>query len=190
MGTNAENKVSFGLSNSHYSVIAITDGAITYGTPIKIPGSVSLSIDPRGDMIEFYADNMLYYSAQNNQGYDGKLEIANIPQSFRVNILGEELVSTDNVLLEQQSAQGAAFAFLFEITGDKYASKNLLYNCTATRPSTSANTRTNSADPQTSELDFVSSGRETDGYVKAVTTADTTAAVTAAWYTKVYEKTT
>lgn len=183
----AENKVLFGLKNAHYAPYDET--AKTYETPIALPGSVSLSIDPRGDMIEFYADDMLYYSASNNQGYDGKLELALIPQSFRVDVLGEELVSTDNVLLEQAAAQGSPFALLFEITGDIYGSKNLLYYCKATRPSTSANTKTDKADPSTQELDFVASGRAADGYVKAVTTATTTKAVTDAWYTKVYEKT-
>ena len=31
---------------------------------------------------EFYADNISYFSAEINNGYDGELEIANIPTSF------------------------------------------------------------------------------------------------------------
>ena len=101
-------------------------------------------------------------------------------------MLGEELVATDYVLLEQQAAQGSPYALLFEITGDKYASKNALYNCTASRPSKSAQTKTSSTDPQTESFDFVASGRESDGYVKAVTTADTPSTVMDNWYKSVY----
>lgn len=181
------NKVNFGLKNAHAAVYDATAG--TYATPFALPGSVSLSLDPRGDMIEFYADDMLYYSASNNQGYDGSLELSIVTQEFRVNVLGEELVATDYVLLEQQAAQGSPYALLFEITGDKYASKNALYNCTASRPSKSANTKTSSTDPQTESFDFVASGRGSDGYVKAVTTADTPSTVMDSWYKSVYLKT-
>ena len=86
------NKVNFGLKNAHAAVYDATAG--TYATPFALPGSVSLSLDPRGDMIEFYADDMLYYSASNNQGYDGSLELSLVTQEFRVNVLGEELVAT------------------------------------------------------------------------------------------------
>ncbi len=51
-------------------------GAIKFGTPIPLPGAVELTFEPRGDLIEFYADDMLYYAASNNQGYDGTLSIA------------------------------------------------------------------------------------------------------------------
>ena len=41
----ARNKVEFGLRNVHYAVITEgDDGAITYGTPTKIPGAVSITI--------------------------------------------------------------------------------------------------------------------------------------------------
>ena len=41
----ARNKVEFGLRNVHYAVITEgDDGAITYGTPTKIPGAVSIKI--------------------------------------------------------------------------------------------------------------------------------------------------
>ena len=58
-----ENTVEYGLKNAYYSKITIgEDGSFTYADPVKMQGSVELSLEPRGDMIEFYADDMLYYS--------------------------------------------------------------------------------------------------------------------------------
>ena len=108
-----ENKITFGLKNAHYALLTEAAGVITYGTPVKIPGSVSITLDPRGDLDEFYADDVLYYSGENNQGYDGSLEIANIPQTFSTEVLGEELDSTDKVLTEKSSTQTKPFALLF-----------------------------------------------------------------------------
>ena len=91
MTARKENKVTFGLKNAHYAVIENeTEEGITYGTPIRIPGAVEISLEPRGEMTEFYADDMLYYAAQNNQGYDGTLNIANIPDQFAIDRNGED----------------------------------------------------------------------------------------------------
>ncbi len=83
------NKIQFGLTNVYYAPYTVVAEAITYETPIRIPGAVEISLEPRGDMVEFYADNMLYYSASNNQGYDGNLSVANIPEQFAIDALGE-----------------------------------------------------------------------------------------------------
>ncbi|MDA2164312.1 phage tail protein, partial [Bacillus cereus group sp. Bc252] len=129
-----ENKVAFGLKNVHYALYEIKDGAITFSTPIRLPGAVELTFDPRGDLIEFYADDMLYYAASNNQGYDGTLSIATIPEQFAIDALGEQLDETDGVLNEVADAKGKPFALLFEFDGDINATRHVMYNCAASRP--------------------------------------------------------
>lgn len=180
------NKVNFGLKNVHYATYTVSGSTITYDAPVKVPGAVELSLEPRGDMVEFYADDMLYYSASNNQGYDGTLSIANIPEAFAIACLGEEKDATDMVLTEKSTLKGKPFALLFEFDGDVKATRHVLYSCTASRPTISSSTKTNTAEPQANELTFVASPRETDYAVKTKTTETTPALVYDAWYTAVY----
>lgn len=185
----AENKVTYGLKNAHYAKITVgEDGGITYGTPKALPGSVEIALDPRGDMTEFYADDILYYSASNNQGYDGTLTIANIPEDFAIDILGEEKDETDLVITEKANATGSPFALMFEFTGDVKAVRHVMYNCTASRPSVGSSTKTDSVEPNTNELTFVASARPSDYAVKTKTTIKTPAEIYNNWYNKVYEK--
>lgn len=186
-----ENKVAFGLKNVHYAPYEVKDGAVTFGTPIPMPGGVELTFDPRGDLIEFYADDMLFYSASNNQGYDGTLSIASIPEQFAIDALGEQLDETDGVLNELADAKGKPFALLFEFDGDLKATRHVMFSCTASRPTIASKTKTSSAEPNTNELKFVSSPIDIAGkrMVKTKTTAKTTPAIYDNWYKKVYIKT-
>ncbi|WP_428817114.1 major tail protein [Clostridium butyricum] len=185
----SENKVTFGLKNAHYAKITIgEDGEITYATPKALPGNTELSLDPRGDMTEFYADDMLYYSADNNQGYDGSLTLANLTEDFLTEILGEEKDSEDLVITEKSTATGSYFALMFEFDGDVKSIRHVMYYCKASRPKVSSATKTDKTDPNTVELSFVSSPRPGDYAVKTKTTTTTPAKIYDAWYTKVYEK--
>ncbi|WP_078434231.1 major tail protein [Metabacillus halosaccharovorans] len=181
-----ENKVNYGIKNAHYATYTESGGIITYDTPIPLPGSVELSLEARGDMIEFYADDMLYYKAPNNQGYNGTLSIANIPESFAIDVLGEEKHETDKVLTEKANAKGKPFAFLFEFDGDVKATRHVMYNCAANRPNLSGSTTTDTVEPQPNELTFIASARSTDLAVKTKTTPETTATVYDNWYKAVY----
>lgn len=184
------NKVNFGLKNVHYAPIEVEDDKITYDTPIRVPGAVSLELTPRGELAEFYADDMLYYSASSNDGYDGTLSIANIPEQFAIDALGEEKDEDDGVLTEKADAKQKDFALMFEFDGDKKATRHVLYKCVANRPTVSGETTTNTKEPQPNELTFISSARETDYAVKTKTTSETSEGIYDGWYDEVYEKST
>lgn len=184
----AENKVIFGLKNAHYAVITETDGVITYAEPVPMPGSVELSLEGRGELAEFYADDILYYSAASNQGYDGTLTIAKIPESFAIDVLGEVKDEVDGVITEKSDAKQKMFALMFEFDGDQQAVRHVLYYCSASRPAIAGSTKTATVEPTTSELTFVASPRPTDKFVKSKTTAEADPAVYGAWYDNVYAK--
>ena len=101
------NKVKFGLKNCHYAKATLDPdtNAVTFGTPVAIPGAVNLSLDPEGDTEPFYADDMVYYTTVANNGYSGDLEIALIPESFRKDILKETEWNTLRLRVEGNHIQ-------------------------------------------------------------------------------------
>ena len=182
---NKKNKVKYNLKNTHYAMLTVSeDGAVSYGTPIPMPGSVSISLDANGEPENFYADGTAYYVINNNMGYDGDLELAMIPESFRKDALREELDSR-GVLIENASAELAAFALLFEFDGDQRHIRHVLYNCSASRPGIEGKTNEESREVQTETL-TVKATPLADGMVKAKTGHSTDEAVYQDWYKAVY----
>jgi phi13 family phage major tail protein len=185
-----ENKVVFGLKNAHYSVITESaEGVETYGTPIALKGAVEITLEPKGEQSDFYADDTLFHTTTSNQGYETTLTIANISREFRVDVLGEITEGTDNVLTETANAKPNKIAFMFEFDGDQKAVRHVLYNCTVARPSLTSATKTETAEPSTQELTLVAAPRSVDGVVKRSTTSDTPDPIYDAWYTTVYAPT-
>lgn len=183
------NKVKFNLKNAHYALLTLgEDGSPTYGNPVPMPGSVSISLDANGEPENFYADGVAYYVINNNMGYDGDLELAMIPESFRTDVLREELDSK-GVLIENADAELAAFALLFEFDGDQKHIRHVLYNCSASRPGIEGKTNEDSKEVQTETL-TVKATPLANGVVKAKTGNTTDATVYANWYKAVYLPTT
>lgn len=182
-----ENKVKFGLKNVHYAPITQGEaGAITVGTPKWIPGAVNLSLTAQGEAAEFYADDILYYATSANMGYQGDLEIARVPQSFKEDILKEKLDPETGVMFEDASMEPAPFVLLFEFDGDINATRHILYYCTTSRPGVKGATTTKAKDPQTDTMTITAAPRA-DGIVKASTTPSTKPEIYAGWYKSVLE---
>lgn len=161
-----KNKVKFGLSNVHVAkIIKGEDGAITYGTPFKIPGAVNLSLDAEGDNEPFYADNIKFFESFANNGYSGELEIAKIPDEFYKEILGQKIDSIGGVV-ENINDVITPFAFMYQIEGDVTGTRFCYYNTTVSRPSTEAGTVEDTKTPNTDTLSITTSAREDNGNVR------------------------
>lgn len=180
-----KNKVKFNICNVHYALQnKAEDGTVSFENPVLMPGAVSLSLDANGEPSNFYADGYAYYTISNNMGYDGALELAMVPESFRTDVLKEELDS-NNVLLENANVETANFALLFEFDGDVKKIRHVLYNCAASRPSIESQTNEDEVEVQTETLSLTATPLA-NGYVKAKTGDDTTDTVYTGWYNSVY----
>lgn len=87
---------------------------VTFATPVAMPGAVSISMDPTREPESFYADGIEYYVINNNQGYEGDLELAMIPEAFRTDILKEE-ADANQVLVENANSEIGSFALLLSL---------------------------------------------------------------------------
>lgn len=150
------NKIKYGIKNVYYAVATeATNGTLTFGTPVAMPGAVNLTLDPEGtDAAQFYADNIVYYLAPgSNNGYTGSIELAKIPDSFRKDVLGD-IEDSNGLLVENAEAESAHFALLFEFAGDKMSTRHAIYNCTAARPSVASATKEEQVEPQTETVNL------------------------------------
>lgn len=180
------NKVKFGLKNVHYAPITTAeDGSISFGTPKSLPGAVSLTLDVQGEEVEFEADDVIYYASYANTGYKGNLEIANITDDFRKDILGDVEDETSHVLMEYASAEAKPFALLYEVNGDQKASRRVLYYCTVAKPGENASTTGKTKTPQTDTM-LLTSVPMADGLTRARTLDNTTDTVYKDWYKSVW----
>lgn len=190
----ADNKIKYGLKNVYYAKATLaSDNSATYSTPVAIPGAVSLSMDAQGENSKFYADNIVYWVGVNNNGYEGDLEVARIPDSFKTDILGY-LAGNDDVLIEDANAEAVHFALLFQFEGDQKATKHVLYNCTAARPAASGNTKNENIEPQTESMTITATAIHNASInkdiVKAETVASTGSTTYSSWTSQVYQATT
>ncbi|MFT9267003.1 major tail protein [Oenococcus sp.] len=154
MTDTAQNKVRYGLKDVTIIPITADDGStLTYGTPFAQPGATDLSIDPVGDAFDVEADDTKFYSADNNQGYSGKLTITNIVDNFYSQVLGET-ASANGGFEENSNSQTHPFAIAFRIAGDAKNQRFVFRKATATRPSIGSSTRGSKSDISTQELDI------------------------------------
>lgn len=183
----AENKVQFNLKNVHYAIITEGTSGISFGTPVAVPGAVSLNLDPQGGITPFYADGIVYYNAVANNGYAGDLEMARFPDQMMQDIWGYSIGSTSKVLTENATVEPKNFALLYQIDGDQNSNYYVLYNCSAARPGVGSSTTTDSKEPQT-QTAAISAAPLADGKIMARTTADTPTATKTGWFTTVFQE--
>ena len=179
-----KNKVKYNLKNVHYAVLTMNGNTPSYGAPVAIPGAVSLSLSANGEPEKFYADGIAYYVFNNNSGYDGDLEIALIPESFRTDILNESLDS-NGVLVENSENEFKHFALLFEFDGDNKHIRYVLYDCSASRPGIEGETNEQNKKVKTEKLKIKASPLP-DGRVRGMTGDTTDATTYNNWYASVY----
>lgn len=172
-------KIKYGIKNCHYAVATIaSNGSATYGTPVPLVGAVSLSLDQQGDTNKFFADNIVFFTSVANNGYEGDLELAIVPDSFYTDCLGFAN-DAKSVMYEDANKTPAHFALTFQVETDEGPKRVVLYNCVATRPALNASTKEDTIEPQTETISITattiySAAKDTDVVRSSCTTSQST----------------
>lgn len=186
------NKIKYGIKNCKYAVATISStGAATYGTIKDLAGAVSISLDPQGDTNNFYADNIVYFTSVANNGYEGDLELAKVPDSFLTDCLGY-IADGNGVLVEDANATPVHFALMFQFEGDVNAKRTVLYNCVAARPNVEGATKEDAIEPQTETISLTATtvyNAVLDTDVVKASCTETESTAYNSWLSAVYQTT-
>lgn len=165
-----ENKIKYGLKNVNYAVQTetITEGVatISYGAYKPVPGAVNMTNAPVGETVEFFADDVVYFSEDTNSGYDGNIEMALVPDTFRVDVFGDTL-DDNGALIENTNGKPKKIALAFEFDGDVNKTRHVLYSVKVSRPNIDSSTRTNTKTPATESMAYQARPRTDNGNIKA-----------------------
>jgi phi13 family phage major tail protein len=147
------NKVLFGLKNVYYAKRIADDssGEPQWETPVALPGAVTYKPTAEGDEVKFYADDGLFFSATQNNGYSADLEMATVTDEIVADMLNWP-IDDNGALIEDADALPTPFALIFEVQGDAKARRTVLYECRAARPEPEEKTKGASIEPRTETL--------------------------------------
>lgn len=148
----AKNKVKFGLSRLYRAKLTRgEDGTVTFGSPIAMPGAVSMTVTPEGEEgSPFYADNGIYYQGDDvNGGYTLEFNVAMLDAEAKRDIYNETLDEATGVQYEVVDAKIPEWAYICQVEGDVYPLGMVFYACKASRNETSANTKGESTEVDT-----------------------------------------
>lgn len=158
----AGNKVRYGLKNLRRAkVTRNADGTVTFGTPERMKGAVSISFTKEGsDAQDFYADDEVYYTVDGtNGGYSAELVIARLNSADREALLGETY-DDDGVQYETTEDKAPEWAYIMEMQGDFSPIAFCFYNGKASRIDLNANTKGESVEVDTDTVSIRFTGIE------------------------------
>ena len=183
-------KITYGLSNLHYSKITVTESGgvytVAYATPVSIPGAREMTLDVSGEPTIIWADNIQYVTIGANAGYEGNFTTLTVPQSFYTDILGM-VVDENGLLCESEDDTLSQFALLGEFdTEDTERKRFCLYNCTASKPSFGGSTKEDTVEAYEFEIPITATAALDTGVIKssAINSGGSATAFNA-WFTSV-----
>ena len=178
----AKNTVKFGLEELHYAIETEDD---VYGEWKEWPGAVSMEREPNSEQSNFYADDHTYYVVSVDNGYSCTLTCAMIPEDVEKDVLGDSLDPETGIMVESRDSTIKRIAIGYAIRGDVQKRKFVDYGCILTRPTTTAETTTESAEPQTDEISMTSVGLRNQPYSRIKSSSTTSEEILGKWWDKV-----
>jgi len=183
-------KITYGIKNVHYAQkTEAPDGSPIFGAVKSWIGADELALPPVGDPIVIHADDVEYYRLPVNQGYEGNINVRQIPEDFKINHLGE-YKDANGVLIEKDGIKPDNFALLGEFTiADESAvsaKRFVLYDCSAGRPDLSGQTKGDTVDPKLFSVPITARPTKSDGIIKATIKKSDNAELFNSWFDSVY----
>lgn len=185
-------KLTYGIRNVHYAQkTEEADGTPLYGAPKRWIGADELALPPAGDPVVVYSDDVVYFKLPVNQGYDGNINVRQVPEDFKINHLGE-YKDTNGVMIEKAGTPQYNFALLgeFQIAGDNeednFGKRFVLYDCNASRADLTGKTKEDTVDPTLFGIPLTASPTAKDGVVKATIKKIDNEGIYNSWFDAVY----
>lgn len=164
-------------------------GTVTYGTPVRIPDAVSISLSPTGEPITVNADGGVVNLGRDNSGYEGDLEVIRFPESFETDVLSS-VKNTDGTIDEFENDDAKYIALLFEFSADKKAVRHCMYLGYVSKRITVEGDNPDKKEPKLEKVSMKFIPHPGTGIVKKKTGDNTTDAVYNSWYSAVPQNTT
>ena len=166
-------RIRFGFSNLYYALATEgAGGALTYETPVKIPGAKSMTMTAAGQQFTESADNVAWYSGNTNDGYTGSIEFEDTAAAdlFLETVLGQTK-GNNGLVVESADDEAKEFAVLgqFELRGGTEVGKRaVFYRVTASRPDVNGETKEAGSAPNvaTNVVNLTALPRINDNHVK------------------------
>lgn len=149
------------------------DGTYTYGTvkwfESKVSGGREYTAEPVGESTEIYADSIVVFSAEDNNGYDIKLTLLAAIDDVEVEWLGNSKATNGGIIEIARPTPRPIFALIFiEDTTNGIGTTTIYFNCTVSkRPSMSGKTSEGKFEPQFPEYQIAARPRPEDKWVRA-----------------------
>ena len=110
-----------GVSDLYYAILTKDDGTgVTYNTPVRIPGLISININPNSSSETLFADNGPMETASALGAIEVEINTADLPLDVQATLLGHTL--TSGVLLRKgnDTAPWVAIGFKALKSNGKY----------------------------------------------------------------------
>ena len=165
-------RIRYGFKNLYYATATFTGGALTYGTPVSIPGAKNMSLSPVGDTLSENADDTRWFTMYGNTGYEGTIEFEDTSagDTFLKTVLGQT-ADTKGIVWEKASDSPVEFALFGQFTlagGTETGKRACFVRCIASRPSVEGATKEDSISVATNTVNITALPRIEDDVVKAL----------------------
>lgn len=147
MAASDTNKIRFGVSNARYALKT----AQGYGEWKRLPGAVTINIEPQESQSDFYADNMVYFTQNGAASDQVTIELADLTNQAKIDLLGYEQVNGGLALPVNYMPK--EFVLGFQVEGNETTLRVNIFGGKLNRPSESHGTKTETTEPQTLSIE-------------------------------------